>query len=777
MLQNRRLAAIMFTDIVGFSRLTNQNPLRARELNEEHQKIVRAYLQKYEGFERQTTGDGFFIEFKSAIQAMNCAIEVQQALHDRNLTRSSENQVQIRIGLHLGDIFEKNNEIFGDGVNIASRLEALAEPGGVCVSKTFCDLVKSNWSEHKFSSVGGVQLKNIEGEFELFKFNFPWQKKEEKKLKSYFNLFRSIFNQEQWSLALLFILGAGLLLFILAKVFFPQFQSMPASSLSPSSSAEKLELKLESGWQYAVGEDEWQNFIPKESWRYADLIQGSYQLKNEFLLDQKPIEPALLLGLVSDSHRVYLNDQYIGGSEHLSDLALYLFDPSVLKLPPERNIILVKGKTRPNLNPGLILLDDSKPQIGEFSRLEDLRSRYFFRFYILKNIYFVFSFIIFLLSLTYAVYLRNKNEIFYSSLFLLLGCLGYSYYNPWVSSTFDYQFLRFLRVSGIVMSSIVLYSGYLAARGYKGLVSWNNLLALVVGVASFCILNFYSFATSKNFVSVYNGILLLGFVYVASASTTALVREFSQRKNRKGSLSLLEAYFFLGFTFFSLFNILGSFKNSQSEVFFSSQMRAWFSDVGLSITFLFAVSRVTLAVFEFTQQKRQNMLNRRKDDFFIELTRVVSESRSTADKIDRIQNLAHQFLKSEKSSLYLVDPCDSQKLKVHSVQGYSTEIESVKSASAGVFGYVLQNRRPLLIEDIQQDYRFERQNATDLLELRSGSCMLFPLVVEDQILGVMSFLDKENGRKFEMSDLEIGLKMSTFISLLISSAKEYQKVG
>jgi len=138
--QNRRLAAIVFTDIVGFSRLTNIDPLRARELNEEHQKIVRQYLLKYEGLERQTTGDGFFLEFKSAFQAMNCAIEIQQTLHDRNLTRSDENQIQIRIGLHLGDVFEKDNEIFGDGVNIAARLEALAEPGVYVYLKRFTSL-------------------------------------------------------------------------------------------------------------------------------------------------------------------------------------------------------------------------------------------------------------------------------------------------------------------------------------------------------------------------------------------------------------------------------------------------------------------------------------------------------------------------------------------------------------------------------------------------------------------------------------------------------------
>jgi len=773
--QNRRLAAIMFTDIVGFSRLTNQNPLLARELNEEHQKIVRQCVAKCEGLERQTTGDGFFLEFKSAIQAMNCAIEIQQILHDRNLVRSAENQVQIRIGLHLGDIFEKNDEIFGDGVNIAARLEALAEPGGVCLSRTFYDLVKSNWSESKFSLVGKTQLKNIQGEQELFKFNFPWNVQKKNQFKSFLKLSRTLFNQEQWSLVSLFALGAAVFLFIFAKGFVPQFQV--SDPVRKPSSAIPVDVKLATGWTYSSDQKVWNEFNPKESWRYADSIKSAYTLKNEFSLTELPAEPAMTLGLISDSHRVFVNGHYVGGSEHLSDLAIYHIDPQLLKLSPEKNSLIVQGNTRPNLNPGLMLLSDVGPQIGEFSQITDLHSKYYFKFYILKNIFFVFSFIIFALSLTYAMYLKNKNEIFYSSLFLLLGCLGYAYYNPWVSSTFDYQFLRFLRLSCILMSSLTLFSGYLTARGRKTFCSWNNFLALVVGVSSFIVFTMHSFESSKDFVAVYNAYLLGGLLYISFVGIAALVQEIANRKELVKRGSALETYFFLGFTFFSLFNILGAFKNSQTDIFFSSSLRSWFNDAGISIAFLFALCRITIAVFEFTQQKRLNLLNKRKDDFFIELIRVVSESKPIFEKIDHIQKLAHQFLKSEKSSLYLIKPAHPNELHLHSARGYASGVDAVKSASDGAFGYILQNKRPLLIEDVHQDYRFESYRLSDFQEMKSGTCLVFPLIVEQQTLGVMTFLDKENHQKFNMSDLEVGLKMSTFVALLISNLQENQKAG
>ena len=213
------------------------------------------------------------------------------------------------------------------------------------------------------------------------------------------------------------------------------------------------------------------------------------------------------------------------------------------------------------------------------------------------------------------------------------------------------------------------------------------------------------------------------------------------------------------------------------EIFFSSSLRSWFNDAGISITFRWAVARVTIAVFEFTQQKRLNLLNKRKYDFFIELTRVVAESKSIPEKVDLIQKSAHQFLKSEKSSLYLISPTDCHLLQLHCARGYTKELEQTKSASEGAFGYILQNRRPLLIEDIQQDYRFESSLRQDFQEMKSGTCMVFPLIVEQQVLGIMTFLDKENHQKFTMSDLEVGLKMSIFVSLLISHLQENQKVS
>src|SRR6478672_4052643 len=125
----RRLAAIMFTDMVGYSALTQRDEALALELLAEHRDILRPFFDKHEGIEIETAGDSFFVEFNSAVEATECAIEIQSALHDRNLTNTETRRITLRIGLHIGDVVYMDDHVHGDGVNIAARIEPLAPPG------------------------------------------------------------------------------------------------------------------------------------------------------------------------------------------------------------------------------------------------------------------------------------------------------------------------------------------------------------------------------------------------------------------------------------------------------------------------------------------------------------------------------------------------------------------------------------------------------------------------------------------------------------------------
>jgi len=159
--QTRRLAAILAADVAGYSRLMGADEeatlaaLKAirRELsdpkvNEHHGRIVK------------TTGDGLLIEFSSVVDAVRCAVEVQRAMAERNTEVPEARRIEFRIGINLGDIILDDDDIYGDGVNIAARLEALTEPGGICVSRVVHDQVRDKL-DVVFEDMGEQQVKNI----------------------------------------------------------------------------------------------------------------------------------------------------------------------------------------------------------------------------------------------------------------------------------------------------------------------------------------------------------------------------------------------------------------------------------------------------------------------------------------------------------------------------------------------------------------------------------------------------------------------------------------
>lgn len=156
----RRLAAIMFTDMVGFTATTQRNEAAALALLDEQRRIVRPLFGKYNGREVKTIGDAFLVEFASSQEAVNCAIEIQSGFKRLNSNRPEERKILIRVGIHLGDVIHRGADVAGDAVNVASRIEPLAPPGGVCVSGQVYQSVV-NKVQAGFESMGTPELKNV----------------------------------------------------------------------------------------------------------------------------------------------------------------------------------------------------------------------------------------------------------------------------------------------------------------------------------------------------------------------------------------------------------------------------------------------------------------------------------------------------------------------------------------------------------------------------------------------------------------------------------------
>ena len=169
----RRLAAIMFTDIVGYTAMTQSNENLALEVLAEHRALLRPIFASKGGREVKTIGDAFLVEFKSALDAVSCAIEMQQALTRRNAQNTPVKRVQIRVGIHVGDVVQMGRDVYGDTVNIASRIEGLADPGGISVSSQVYEQVR-NKVDYPIVKMGEYRLKNVEIPTAVYKVDPVW---------------------------------------------------------------------------------------------------------------------------------------------------------------------------------------------------------------------------------------------------------------------------------------------------------------------------------------------------------------------------------------------------------------------------------------------------------------------------------------------------------------------------------------------------------------------------------------------------------------------------
>jgi class 3 adenylate cyclase/TolB-like protein/Tfp pilus assembly protein PilF len=171
---SRRLCALMFTDMVAWGAMTQRNEALAVEVLEHQRRIVRAALPAHGGREIRPVGDGFFISFGSALEAVRCAIVIQSAIAEHNRTASLEQRIQIRIGLHAGDVMEREGDLIGDSVNIAARIEPLAPAGGICLTAPVYEQIHNKIPE-QVRLLERPELKHIETPLDVYRVVLPWE--------------------------------------------------------------------------------------------------------------------------------------------------------------------------------------------------------------------------------------------------------------------------------------------------------------------------------------------------------------------------------------------------------------------------------------------------------------------------------------------------------------------------------------------------------------------------------------------------------------------------
>ena len=158
----RKLAAIVSADVAGYSRLMSSDEEGTLyNLKSHRRELVDPKIKEHQGRIVKTTGDGMLVEFASVVGAVQCCLDVQQGMKARNKAVPVDRRIQFRVGVNLGDVIIDGDDIFGNGVNIAARLETISDPGGICISQAVLDQVKQR-IELRVEDLGERALKNIE---------------------------------------------------------------------------------------------------------------------------------------------------------------------------------------------------------------------------------------------------------------------------------------------------------------------------------------------------------------------------------------------------------------------------------------------------------------------------------------------------------------------------------------------------------------------------------------------------------------------------------------
>ncbi|MFZ1023307.1 MAG: tetratricopeptide repeat protein [Thermoplasmata archaeon] len=172
MTKTRRLAAIMFTDMVGYTASAQADESATLALRKEQENLIRPVVSAHQGRKVKSTGDGFLFEFESALKATECALNIQRRIQERN-GKVGVAPIRLRIGVHLGDVEQQGTDIFGDAVNIAARIEPVAEPGGICLTGAVYDQIRNKIPD-QLEKLPTRELKGVQVPIDIYRVILPW---------------------------------------------------------------------------------------------------------------------------------------------------------------------------------------------------------------------------------------------------------------------------------------------------------------------------------------------------------------------------------------------------------------------------------------------------------------------------------------------------------------------------------------------------------------------------------------------------------------------------
>ncbi|MFL5814428.1 MAG: GAF domain-containing protein [Bdellovibrionia bacterium] len=553
-------------------------------------------------------------------------------------------------------------------------------------------------------------------------------------------------------------------------------------------------IDLSSDWSYAPdpghrapGElpsppsEGWRNFDPSLSWRYADEIRGSYWFKKTFASQYGFQSPALVLGQIPGTHRVYLNGHLIGGSDQPEALAFYPFDGGFLSSSGS-NTLLISAHAPATLSPGITKLKDLGMFIGDVQDVRQSSMGAQTILYVNHSILLSLSVGIFFVTLGYAIFRKAYRQYFYAALFMLLGSIHLAGLHPWIAGKLDLPHLRLLQSIALALSPFTLYSACLhLQRRYRAEAMNNGAALLTLAAISGWILRKPAPAPtelSQTFQYVAISAMIYALAWVSMTCVRALIPKLGKEKLRESQSPLFEAAFII----FGVIGAIAAFTNADGSIWAHSWSETW----AKALPFVFSFTLVAAATVEHNTQRRASTMRSSHDELVSGLIRFIHDSPQVSETVTALQARISTFLKAKRSTLYLMDEDEHGQavLKATYIHGDDKMRGKVSPAlrpDDGVIGYVCGNRAPLLIDNIRQDPRFRESLAKKAQKdpeslYQTGACMILPLTYGDRFLGVLTFADKKDGNFFTQEDFAMAIEVSTDLAILLDSRQLQESI-
>ncbi|MCC6278933.1 MAG: GAF domain-containing protein, partial [Oligoflexia bacterium] len=817
--KRRRLSALMFTDIVGFSGLASKKEGLAVDLVQESQQILRQSLLRHGGTENKTIGDGFFAEFSSAVSALRCAIEIQTTFRERNSSVPEEERFYLRIGLHLGDVIEMDGDSYGDGVNIASRVQALCEPGGVFLTRQIFDQVRPSEVPFPLESIGKRSLKNIDRPTEIYRVAFPWTLAKDYRLKSDRGSHLSLTSLAE-NAALLFhefkysdmalklfsfftlIIGLGALLYSLTNKGPNQGFPENLSSLSQVKT-----VFLNDGWEYLapkeklnikeiqhISDENWSTYSWEDQTIHSNILKGEFWLRKILKLEKSQIPelPGMTIGIVSGYHQAYFNGIFVGGTETQTEPYAYPIDTSLIKTGDQNpNVILVHIVTPETPNPGVRQAEFLPMQFGEFRKIKSLVNLNLMTRLAKFTGYTTVVLIIAMGLFGYYFVLRPRKTYFYFALFVLTGAITLFYNHNLIIDALPYRLHRYLKFLGLLGAAHSLIGAWLFARKWKALENAHN--SICFGAAGLALMNFMlPGLTALEFVERYNYGFRLLFFYFGSWLTFAILELIKViwtkvvHQKGPGPAALLEELFIVGFSILPLTMIfISPLPPHQWPIAGFDRVFALFSlptkelirSASYSYPIWFTLVVLVIGIRDYITTRHERELVKERDDLILSVIKLITQHKDLDQTIAQIQSKVINFIRAERSTIYLLSGANNRKtFKAKFVLGQSERKQNIEKTirpGEGIIGYVCATKTPLFIKDIHADVRFAEHlsKRTSPSHYKTSSCMIFPLLTGGRLLGILTVADKSDGRPFTETDFRLLHGIAKDIALILDNTR------